>query len=326
MFSSVAPLISIIIPVYNTYEYLRSCLDSVVSQSFTEFECILIDDGSTDGSDQICEEYVQKDNRFSVIHKKNGGVSSARNIGLDCSHGEWIYFVDSDDELFPDGLLTMVQGISDEVDVIMGGYEKRGTKGEVVESVKERRVLTLSKEQALLLQFPNHSLYYSYLGYMCIYLFRSRIIKENRLKFDSSIKIKEDTLFIVQYLCYSNGRTWFDTTPVYKYKLRDNSAMGVLEVEYSPDYQTSLDSVIQIHSCIMMLPGVGKELSIAAKNEVLKRVLFIYAKMKKFKAVDKGVFSSMKYKAVKEVGLPFYLLFQIRRYLQKARRKLNLSL
>lgn len=91
------PTISVIVPVYNTEKYLRRCIDSILSQTFTDFELLLINDGSTDFSGEICDQYAAKDERVRVFHKKNGGVSLARNLGLDEARGEWIAFVDSDD-------------------------------------------------------------------------------------------------------------------------------------------------------------------------------------------------------------------------------------
>lgn len=91
------PYISIIIPVYRVEEYIRECLDSVLNWRFTNWEAILIDDGTPDGSAAICDEYAGKDSRFKVIHKENEGVSMARNAGLDMAQGEWCWFVDSDD-------------------------------------------------------------------------------------------------------------------------------------------------------------------------------------------------------------------------------------
>ena len=91
------PKISIIVPVYKVEKYLHRCLDSIVNQTFTDWECILIDDGSPDNSGIICDEYAQMDRRFKVIHQENKGVSAARNAGLDVAKGEWIGFVDSDD-------------------------------------------------------------------------------------------------------------------------------------------------------------------------------------------------------------------------------------
>ncbi len=92
---------SIIAPVYNVAPYLRECLDSVVAQTFSNWECVCVDDGSTDGSGAILDEYSAKDSRFKVLHKKNGGVSSARNVGLDAATGDWIAFLDADDVWAP---------------------------------------------------------------------------------------------------------------------------------------------------------------------------------------------------------------------------------
>ena len=91
------PKISIIVPVYNVEKYIHKCINSILDQSLTEFELILVDDGSPDRSGEICDEYSKKDNRIKVIHKSNGGVSSARNIGIDKACGEYIGFVDPDD-------------------------------------------------------------------------------------------------------------------------------------------------------------------------------------------------------------------------------------
>ena len=91
------PLISIIVPIYNVELYLRRCLDSVLNQTYTNLEIILVDDGSPDGCPQICDEYAAKDKRIAVIHKENGGLSDARNAGLDICKGKYISFIDSDD-------------------------------------------------------------------------------------------------------------------------------------------------------------------------------------------------------------------------------------
>ena len=93
------PKVSIIVPVYNAEKYLRECLDSIISQIFTDWECILVDDGSPDNSGEICNEYAKDDSRFRVFHVQNGGVSRARNIGLDNMSSEWVMFVDSDDAI-----------------------------------------------------------------------------------------------------------------------------------------------------------------------------------------------------------------------------------
>ena len=101
-------MISIIIPVYNVEKYLRVCLDSVINQSYSDFEVILVDDGSTDSSPSICDEYCSNDSRFQVIHQENMGLASARNTGIIAAKGEYLYFIDSDDCIHPDLLKIMV--------------------------------------------------------------------------------------------------------------------------------------------------------------------------------------------------------------------------
>ena len=106
------PLISVIVPVYNVESYLERCLKSVISQTYSCLEIILIDDGSTDCSGEICDRYQKKDNRISVIHKKNGGLSSARNVGISLASGDYVGFVDSDDWILPEmyeKLLKIIQ-------------------------------------------------------------------------------------------------------------------------------------------------------------------------------------------------------------------------
>ena len=102
------PLVSVIIPLYNVELYLRQCLDSVLAQTYPRCEVILVDDGSTDASCEICREYAGKDDRFLLLRKENGGASSARNFGLDRAKGDYIYFLDSDDELAPDAIEKLV--------------------------------------------------------------------------------------------------------------------------------------------------------------------------------------------------------------------------
>ena len=114
------PYFSIIIPVYNVAPYLRECLDSVLAQTFTDWEAICVDDGSTDGSGEILDEYAAKDKRFRVIHQKNAGVSAARNVALDETRGEWLEFIDADDSIVPDALSRFVS-VANKADVVFFG-------------------------------------------------------------------------------------------------------------------------------------------------------------------------------------------------------------
>lgn len=120
----IRPKVTIIVPVYNVEKYLTCCIGSILSQSFKDFELLLIDDGSSDLSGEICDDYVEKDARIRVFHKENGGVSSARNLGLENAQGEWICFIDSDDWVEVDFLKELIQ--YDSFDLVVGGCEGVG--------------------------------------------------------------------------------------------------------------------------------------------------------------------------------------------------------
>ncbi|MCR5183913.1 MAG: glycosyltransferase [Opitutales bacterium] len=115
-----SPTISVIVPVYKVEKYLRACVDSILAQTFEDFEVILVDDGSPDKSGEICDEYRSRDARVRVIHKANGGVSAARNDGVDAARGEWIMFVDSDDMIAPYALETLFSHVEADVDLVEG--------------------------------------------------------------------------------------------------------------------------------------------------------------------------------------------------------------
>lgn len=116
-------LISVIIPVYNVKDYLQACIDSVRSQTYTNLEIILVDDGSTDESGAMCDRYATEDGRVRVIHKTNGGQSSARNMGIDAASGKWLTFVDSDDLIAPDMVESLFTAIGD-CDIVMCDRQK----------------------------------------------------------------------------------------------------------------------------------------------------------------------------------------------------------
>lgn len=191
--------ISIIVPVYNAEKYLSSCLDSIINQSYTYFELLLIDDGSTDDSGLICDEYAKKDNRIRVFHKQNGGVSSARNLGLDNAKEDWIAFCDSDDYVNPNWLEIYVSLISTNsvVDIACQGMLKTGL---CVSSdyCKGFEYYGGAKEAIMLLKQS------SLLGYIWNKIFKKSIIVNNSLRFDENITFMEDEEFILKYFRYCN--------------------------------------------------------------------------------------------------------------------------
>ena len=152
-------LVSVIIPVYNVEKYLPKCLDSVINQTYKNLEIILVDDGSPDNSGKICDEYAEKDSRIKVIHKENGGVSSARNVGIKQAKGQYLLFVDSDDYI-KDGYFDAVRGaaLKYQCDIIQIGYqiEEKGRVGEaLIEHLQMETVFTLSDIPTILAQPPS---------------------------------------------------------------------------------------------------------------------------------------------------------------------------
>lgn len=248
------PTISIIIPIYNSEKYLRRCLDSIKAQTFKDFEAILIDDGSTDSSGRICDEYASEDARFVVFHKPNGGVSSARNLALEMMQGEWVTFVDSDDLLEERGLEIYISHIADDIDCVAASYVKTDDNLNVLKSPKCQIQRVINYEEALIDFYkPIVSRHLNF--YIWTRLFRSSIIKSNKLRFNEKIYIKEDGLFIVDFICQSKRSVYFTTEPVYIYIQHEESAMNKLEHEYSPKYITDLDACIL---CYKRIKNVSK--------------------------------------------------------------------
>lgn len=143
------PLISIIIPVYNVEDYFARCIDSVISQSYTNLEIILVDDGSPDRCPAICDEYSQRDERIIVIHKKNGGLSDARNAGIDRAKGRYVTFVDSDDYVDPDYISQLYKIlVENNADISICGHTVRYSNGKIIPHYSDH-VFTLNPEKTL---------------------------------------------------------------------------------------------------------------------------------------------------------------------------------
>lgn len=191
------PKISVVVPVYNVEDYLHRCIDSIIEQTFTDFELLLINDGSTDNSGAICDEYAAKDNRIRVFHKKNGGVSSARNLGLDNSIGDWVTFADSDDYTYSCWLENFVYRINNtNIDLICQGFDtNKVTEAGLVDQYGINFLGPVT--DAIDLMYKSNIL-----GYCWNKLYRLDIINSYSIRFDERINLKEDELFLFQYAQY----------------------------------------------------------------------------------------------------------------------------
>mgnify|MGYP000944870498 CR=1 FL=1 len=201
--------ISIIVPVYNVEDFLPRCIDSILNQTYSNFELILINDGSTDKSGEMCDFYASKDNRIKVIHKINGGVSSARNRGLDNSTGDWITFVDADDYIVENSLeYALEQNIKYETDICISW--------DGITSKPAKSLSIVSKEEALKsifsLKFPTS---------LCLGLYNKKVIENERL--DEGIHHWEDYEFQTRVLFNADSICLSDKH-LYNYMYRDGSA------------------------------------------------------------------------------------------------------
>lgn len=210
------PEISIIIPVYKTEEYLAKCLDSVLAQTFPDFECILVEDGSPDSCGKVCDEYAEKDSRTKVIHQVNSGVAKARNIGLDNASGRWIMFVDSDDWIEPNLLELAIRATKEHnVDIVQWNYIPFGTEKYILkyEPVKEGW-LDYSEKKPL----P------WWMGMCWSRLYSADLINKYSLRFPVNIRLCEDTLFSYSAIAYAK-KIWCTDKKMYHYLCREDSAL-----------------------------------------------------------------------------------------------------
>ena len=228
------PIISIIVPVYNGDKYLSRCVDSILNQTFHDWELLLVDDGSTDKSGRICDQYASIDKRIKAFHKENGGVSSARNMGLDYAIGKWITFVDSDDALTDSAFELNWNDISEDF-ILFPFYFNYGSGlselyfGQISGVIKDLHPFLEEELGQFIFRVPWSKLY------------RKDLI--GNLRFNEKIKCGEDTLFVINYLknirnCNIQGKPLYifnqDSTLFHiKYQQPINSSIYALSMIYS---------------------------------------------------------------------------------------------
>jgi glycosyltransferase involved in cell wall biosynthesis len=208
--------ISVIVPVYNDEEHLSRCLNSVLSQTFTNFECILIDDGSTDNSPKICDEYVQKDPRIRVIHKKNEGVSIARQLGITVAKGEYSIHLDSDDWIDPvmfEYIITKAD--SDGSDLLFMDFFEENPYGK--ESYKNQNPVCLEAEVVLRLILKEHMF-----SFIWSVLIRQNLYENFEISFPGGINYGEDSMVIIELLL-NNPKISYLSGAYYHHSFNRNS-------------------------------------------------------------------------------------------------------
>lgn len=315
--------LSIVVPVFNTGLYLPSCINSILSQSFSDFDLLIIDDGSTDDSVVICDEFANKDNRVQTIHKNNGGVSSARNVGLDNARGEWVLFIDSDDLLPYHALELLMKYAENDVDMVYGAIRKFDESEENVETIPVDKEGTQSIDDALDAFIAPKQRPGDWQRYLFNRIYRLSIIRDFGLHFHSDIFYKEDGLFVVQYLCHCDKKVMCIQDVVYFYRQTSMSAMGSLATAYHPKLLTNVDA----HGLIyreLKKRGVRKDVLEREINHLFQNYDWIGGIMRQAGVYTKENKRQLMKRIIKNAGLvkTFYR-FVILRYSRKIKRKLH---
>lgn len=219
-------LVSIIIPVYNVAPYLDRCVQSACNQTYRNIEIILVDDGSTDESGEMCDRWAEKDSRVRVVHKKNGGLSDARNTGLDIAHGKYILFLDSDDSVKHDLLNATLPYMTDNADVVAFGYTLVFDNKELQKVAFSKKTYHLETEEDqvnfIINPFFKHELGWNAWNRV----FLKSIIDKNNLRFvDNSRIFAEDQCFNLMYLSHCKNVVVIEDC-LYDYYQREDSIMG----------------------------------------------------------------------------------------------------
>lgn len=226
-----SPSVSVVVPVYNVAPYLRDCVGSLLAQRFTDFEVLLVDDGSTDGSGAICDELAQKDPRMVVLHKENGGACSARNRGIENARGEFLVFVDADDLVTEDYLEHLMES---DADMVVTGLQMFGAKGNKAMPTK-RDDFGIEGLAAHWNTPPDMNYLYCY---PVAKRFRTAILQEHGVRYDESLFFSEDICFDMDYYCYADS---FTELPYIDYQYR------ITEITRDEKYKMSAAALIDHH-------------------------------------------------------------------------------
>ncbi|MBE6985055.1 MAG: glycosyltransferase [Ruminococcaceae bacterium] len=219
--------ISIIIPIYNKSKYIKTILQQLKDQSFSDFECLLIDDGSSDGSEVICDDFAALDARLKVFHIPNGGVSHARNVGLDHAQGDYITFIDSDDEILPNYLENLYAAIEkSKADIIISGHLKFWDNKDDTISIKHPHINGLVTLRECICDFASVQRDSGLFGYCWSKAFKNHIV--HNIRFDEGLRLAEDFDFCLR--TYEKaGNIYFDDQCLYRYRQEADNSTAIVK-------------------------------------------------------------------------------------------------
>ena len=245
-------LFSVIVPIYNIEKYIRRCIDSVLEQSFTDFELILVDDGSPDNCPLICDEYAKRDSRIKVIHKENGGLVSARQAGIRVACGDYIFNLDGDDSICSNALASAQKIISDtNADIVSFSYKYciNGKIGDIVEdAVPEGLYNKAQIEEYIYPKLLSDKNMEHIFYYLCGKAIKRELVLKHQLNVNPAISLGEDLSCVVP--CYLDAQTvYMSKKAIYLYTIRNDSI--------STDFKT--EQITQIQDVILGLRGLSMD-------------------------------------------------------------------
>lgn len=246
------PLVSVVVPVYKAESYLEKCIGSIIDQSYTNLEIILINDGSPDNCGVICESFANRDSRIRYFHQKNSGVSIARNVGIKNAFGDYIIFVDSDDMLTSDAIKNLMQAALSfpEADIIKGNHYALMSSGQLLETK-----FAAAREQYNSILLENHEFWDKIISLqknVLVALFKTSMFKDNSILFDDEMRVMEDHLFMIRacnaskYGIYTNSFCYIvslDNSSSITHNLTKDKIENMLRsIDVVQSYNNELDS------------------------------------------------------------------------------------
>lgn len=282
--------VSIILPIYNVEDYLEKCVDSVRNQTYKNLEIILVDDGAKDSCPQICDRLAQEDKRIKVIHKENGGLSSARNEGYKAADGDYLMYIDSDDVIKPDIVeRCIIRAQQEKADMVIFGYEKVDESGHVLETCTWGNKVLNHNE---MVEYLYEGITQMSFGYAWNKLYKKSVLDESGVLADSEIIDREDLVYNMELLPYIHKVVYLDYAG-YEYLQRStsllhNSNLARLKgIEYfvhkiktirtgNEEIDKKVFNMNVLHylsDCIIKNVLWNKELSAKEKKQLMKQII-----------------------------------------------------
>lgn len=277
---------SVIVPVYNVEKYINECVDSILSQTFTDFELILVNDGSTDNSPTICDEYAKKDSRVKVIHKENGGQSTARNIGITAASGKYAIFLDSDDFIASNTFFEEIKNTStDKTDIILFRYCKYYNEDKKDECGISLANLETKNKSILLKELVKRDAFFCSCWSKCT---RIAILKENNIEFDANLSC-EDMDWYYNVVSKAESFEVVDK-PFICYRQRENSVTSSFKKKSITDYIYTIKKWSSVFNDIE--DTTEKEVMLSSLAKLYCNLLIAYSRhIKDLKDCKKDIYS-----------------------------------